>query len=120
MQARQTNIPCLGLYGKCILTVIAILLAVIAFRPLSSPPVVSAQSSSYSYLYIEPRTTTLRKPDGTEQLQGRVVIDMRNGNIWGFPTLTGLPYPVDTTKSEPPVSSPMYLGRFDFSKVNAK
>jgi hypothetical protein len=108
------------LYAKCVLTVIAILLAVIALRPLRQPAPVSAASSDYSYLYVEPRVTALRRPDSGEQVQGKVVIDLRNGEIWGFPTLSGAPYPVDTTKPEPPVSTPMYLGKFDFSKMTHK
>jgi hypothetical protein len=107
------------MYTKCVLTAIAILLLILVLQPAIHPPSASAQSD-YSYLYIEPRTTTIRKPDGSAQMQGKVVIDMRNGNIWGFPTLSSAPYPVDTTKPEPPVSSPMYLGKFDFSKVQAK
>jgi hypothetical protein len=106
----------MGLYGKCVLTVIAALLFVLVVQPVARPTAVSAQAD-YSHLYIEPRSTLLRKPDGSMQVQGRVVIDMRNGNIWGFPTLTSAPYPVDLTKPEPPVSSPMYLGKFDFSKI---
>jgi hypothetical protein len=108
-----------GLYIKCVLTVIAILLAVIAFRPLLSPASVSAESD-YGHLYIEPRTTTLRSPDGSQQIEGKVVIDMRNGNVWGFPTQSSAPYPVDTLHNEPPVSTPMYLGKFDFSKITLR
>src|SRR5215831_6802698 len=107
-----------SVYTNFILTVIALLLGIIALRPAVRPSVVSAQSGSYSYLYIEPRVFTLRRPDGMQQLEGKVAIDMRNGDIWGFPTLTELPYPVDGTTSKPPVSSPMYLGKFDFSKIN--
>ena len=107
----------LDLYTKCVLTVIAVLLAVIALRPIASPPAVSAESN-YGYLFIEPQTTTLRSPDRSQQqVEGKVVIDMRNGNVWGFPTLSSAPYPVDTLHSEPPVSTPMYLGKFDFSKI---
>jgi hypothetical protein len=98
------------------LTIIAIFLGILAIRPLVQPARVSAQSD-YSYLYVEPRTTTLRKPDGTAQVEGKVVIDMRDGSVWGFPTLSSAPYPVDTTKPEPAVSTPMYLGKFDFSKL---
>jgi hypothetical protein len=103
-------------YTRVVLTVIAILLAVIALEPLVRPRPVAADSD-YSYLYVEPRVTSLRKPDGSQLVQGKVVIDMRNGDIWGFPTLSGTPYPIDSTRSQPPVSSPMYLGRFDFSKM---
>lgn len=119
LKPRTTEIYGLGLYAKCILTVIAGLLAIIALRPLGSP-VVAAAESNYQYLYIEPRTTTLRNPDGSQQVQGRVVVDMRNGNVWGFPTLSSAPYPVDTLRPEPPVSTPMYLGKFDFSKIAAR
>src|SRR5215471_600832 len=85
MQSNRRNAPGLDLYTKCILTVIAFLLAIVAFRPLMHPQVAEAQSD-YSGIYIEPRTTVLRNPDGSQQLQGKVVIDLRNGNIWGFPT----------------------------------
>jgi hypothetical protein len=50
-------------------------------------------------------------------MQGKVVIDLRTGEVWGFPTLDRVPYPVDWTKPTPPVSSPMYLGKFDFAKM---
>jgi len=118
-QSKPIEIPAPGFYTTCLLTVIAALLAVIAFRPFTSPVAASAQSD-YRYLYIEPRTTTLRNPNGSAQVEGKVVIDMRNGNIWGFPTLSSAPYPVDNTKNEPPVSAPIYLGKFDFSKISAR
>src|SRR5690348_8170581 len=34
----------------------------------------------------------------------------------GFPRLSATPHPVDSTQPAPPVSTPMYLGKFDFSK----
>jgi hypothetical protein len=105
------------LYTRCALTVIALLLGVIALRPAVQPVAVQAQAD-YSRYYVEPGTTAVRKPDGTQQEQGKVVIDLKNGDIWGFPTLSGTPYPVDPTRSKPPVSSPIYLGQFDFSKMN--
>ena len=109
----------MGLYSKCVVTSIALLLGILVLRPAIHPPVASAQSD-YRYLYIEPRTTVIRRPDGGAQMQGRVVIDMRNGNVWGFPTLSSAPYPVDIMKPLPPVSEPMYLGKFDFSKIDHK
>ena len=114
----QSNPAARGIdrYTRVVLTIIAILLEVIALEPLVRSRSVAADSD-YSYLYIEPRVTSLRKPDGSQLVQGKVVIDMRNGDIWGFPTLSGTPYPIDSTRSQPPVSSPMYLGRFDFSKM---
>jgi hypothetical protein len=102
------------LYQRIVLTAIAFLLAILALRPAANPIPVMAQSGSY---YVEPGVTTLRKPDGTQQVQGKVIIDLRTGDIYGFPTLSGAPYPVDTTKPEAPVSQPMYLGRFDLSKM---
>jgi hypothetical protein len=108
-----------NLYTNVTLTAIAIFLGILALRPLTKPPSVSAQytSSDAPYLYIEPRTTVIRKPDGSAQMQGKVVIDMRTGDVWGFPTLEGVPYPVDRIRSQPPVSEPMYLGKFDFTKM---
>lgn len=104
------------IYTKIVLTVIAILLGIIALEPFAHPRTVAADLNDANF-YIEPRTTTLRRPDGTQQVQGKVVIDLRNGDVWGFPTLSTAPYPVDTTRSQPPVSTPMYLGRYDFSKM---
>jgi hypothetical protein len=101
-------------YTKAVLTIIAILLGVIAFRPSGGLPSVQAQSD-YSHLYVEPGTTILRNLDGRGEVQGKVVIDRRTGDIWGFPTRTSAPYPVVMTSSQPPVSTPMYLGRFDFA-----
>ena len=68
-------------------------------------------------LHIEPGYTTLRKPDGTAQLNGKVVVNRRTGEIWGFRTLGPSPYPIDTVNTEPPISKPMYLGKFDFSTI---
>ncbi|HUI79168.1 MAG TPA: hypothetical protein VLY24_14685 [Bryobacteraceae bacterium] len=103
-------------YTKVVLTAIAILLGIVAIRPIAHPVVVPAQSDA-AHLYIEPGVATLRNPNGLEQLQGKMMIDLRNGNAWGFPTLLAAPYPVDTTTSKPPASEPMYLGRFDFAKI---
>jgi hypothetical protein len=119
MSFNLAKIRGVDLYSKCVLTVIAILLGIVAFKPYAHPPAALA-ASDYSYLYVEPRTYTLRKPNGMEQVEGKVVIDMRNGDIWGFPTVSALPYPVDPSRSEPPISTPMYLGKFDFSKVAPK
>jgi len=104
-------------YTQAVLTVIALLLGIVALRPATSPSSVQAQSNVPSY-YVEPQTTVLRKPDGTAQMQGKVFIDLRTGDIWGFPTLSDLPYPVNPTKTEPQVSAPIYLGKFDLSKMN--
>jgi len=118
MQSQPTGPYRLDLYSKTVLTLIAIFLGVIAIQRIAGPGTVTAESSSSpSYLYVEPGTAAIRKPDGTQQVEGKVVIDLRNGDIWGFPTLSPTPYPVDTTRSQPPVSNPVYLGQFDFSRM---
>ena len=80
------------------------------------PAVVQAQNSSHP-IYIEPGVTMLRAPDGSRQVLGKVVIDLRNGDVWGFPTTVQQPYPVDVTRQKPPTSTPFRLGRFDLSAI---
>ena len=105
-------------YTNVTLTAIAIFLGILTLRPLAGPgPVLAQSGSDIPYLYIEPKITVLRKPDGTAQMPGKVVVDLRTGDVWGFPTLEGVPYPVDRMKPTPPVSEPMYLGKYDFSKM---
>ena len=91
------------------LVVIAAFLAIIAARPIFQLAPVPAHAES---ALVEPGYTTIRKPDGTSQMLGKVFIDMRTGDIWGFPTLSQSPYPIDATQAKPPKSSPMYLGKF--------
>ena len=105
------------LYTKAVLTAIAILLGILVLRPVGEPGSVQAQGEDYSRLYVEPGTTILRSPDGSGQGQGKVVIDRANGDVWGFPTASSAPFPVDVTSQQPPVSKPVYLGRFDFSAM---
>jgi hypothetical protein len=101
-------------FTKAVLLTIAILLAVLAFRPVFQPAPVLAQVEEGYPFYVEPGYTTIRKPDGTAQMFGKVVIDMRNGDIWGFPTTTQSPYPVDSAQTKPPKSYPIYPGKFMF------
>jgi hypothetical protein len=102
---------------KTLLMVIAVSLGAIALRPYVAPPPVSAQSEVYP-VYIEPGVVMLRAPDGTRQVFGRMVVDMRTGKIWGFPTLTQDPYPVSATTTTPPTSHPFYLGKFALSDMD--
>ena len=44
------------------------------------------------------------------EAQGKLVIDLSNGDVWGFPI-------VFTTSNKPPVSKPTYLGKYDFSAM---
>jgi hypothetical protein len=107
----------IDLYARIVLTAIALLLATIAFRPLIYPAPAAAQSTSQE-LYIEPGVYMLRAPDGMKQQLGKVVVDLHTGNIWGFPTASDTPYPVKVSGSNPPTSTPMLLGRFDFDAMH--
>lgn len=99
-------------FTRVLLVLIAALLAIIAARPIVQPPSVQAQASDVYPFYVEPGYTTIRKPDGSSQVLGKVFIDMRTGDIWGFPTLSQSPYPIDATQPKPPKTYPMYLGKF--------
>jgi hypothetical protein len=103
--------------GKCLLLLIVLLLGMIAVRPYVAPPAVSAQSVELSPFFVEPGTTMLRAPDGSRQVWGKVVIDMRSGNVWGFPTLSREPYPTAGPSSNPPTSHPFLLGKFALSDM---
>ena len=71
-----------------LLLVIAIALIAIAVRPYVDPAPALAQSASAHAFYIEPGVQMLRYPDGTGQVYGKVVVDLRSGKVWGFPTGT--------------------------------
>ena len=102
---------------KSLLLVIAVSLAAIALHPYIAPGAVMAQSGDAHDVYVEPGTAMLRAPDGSRQVLGKVVVDLRNGNVWGFPTLTQAPYPIDSAQTKPPKSQPMYLGKFMFDEA---
>ena len=70
---------------KTILVVIATLLGMLVLSPIVHPTPVRAQVEEGYPFYVEPGYTMIRKPDGTAQMYGKVVIDMRSGDIWGFP-----------------------------------
>ena len=76
---------------KALLFAIAVSLGAIALRPYVAPPVVSAQSGEAGAFYVEPGVSMLRAPDGSQQVLGKVVVDLRNGNIWGFPRSNRIP-----------------------------
>ncbi|MEO6828949.1 MAG: hypothetical protein ABI164_04005 [Acidobacteriaceae bacterium] len=98
-----------------LLLVIAIALIAIAIRPLRVPRAVRAAEATAYPFYIEPGIVMLRAPDGSGQVYGKMAVDLRNGKIWGFPTLTTSNYPVDIGSSKPPVSHPFLLGTFALS-----
>lgn len=72
---------------KLLLLIIAVSLTALASRPYVHPAPVQAQSSGL--FYVEPGVVMLRAPDGSQQVAGKVMIDMRNGNVWGFPHALG-------------------------------
>jgi hypothetical protein len=94
-----------------------VFLGMIALRPFVAPQIAQAESPGARY-YVEPGITTLASPDRTKQVQGKVVIDLNNGNIWGFPTSPDVPYPYDVLKAQPATSTPIYMGRFDFAAMH--
>ena len=102
---------------KTLLFAIAVFLGTIAVRPIVTPSPVSANGQVYPF-YIEPGTAMLRAPDGSRQVYGKVVIDLRNGKVWGFPNLTQDPYPVDVMNSTPPTSRPFLLAKYAFSDTD--
>jgi hypothetical protein len=105
-------------FVKFLLLVIAVSLSAIAVRPYIAPSVVQAQSGEAHSVFIEPGTNMLRAPDGSRQVLGKVVVDLRNGNVWGFPTLTPDPYPSAGTNTTPPTSHPFLLGKFALADMD--
>ncbi len=101
-----------------LLSIIAVALMAIAVQPWLSPRLAEAQSNAVYPFYIEPGSELLRAPDGTTQVYGKVMIDMRTGKIWGFPTLAPQSYPSSNLQNKPPVSRPFELGRFALEDTN--
>jgi hypothetical protein len=104
------------MHAKLILSIVAVLMAAMVIDTRAQAPPVYAQPNE-PRLYIEPGTTILRNPADGGQMQGKVVIDLRSGDVWGFPTDTSAPYPVQITRKDPPVFKPVYLGKFDFTAM---
>jgi hypothetical protein len=101
-----------------LLLAIAVSLLAIAMRGYIRPGSAQAQSAAPYPFYIEPGTQILRAPDGSKQVYGRVVIDMRSGRVWGFPTTTTDTYPTNAMDSKPQTSHPFLLGRFAFEEAD--
>jgi hypothetical protein len=102
---------------KYLLGAIAISLAAIALHPYVAPPAAMAQSAEGHWFFVEPGVTMLHAPGGSQQVLGKVIIDMRNGNVWGFPTLAREPYPAAGPSSSPPTSHGFLLGKFALSEM---
>ncbi|HEX7727884.1 MAG TPA: hypothetical protein VF392_02525 [Terracidiphilus sp.] len=103
---------------KALLFAIVLLLAVIAARPYLQPPAAHAQSDDAFAVYVEPGVYMLRAPDGSRQVLGKIMVDLRNGNIWGFPTQSPDPYPSTlNTTAQPLASHPFLLGRYELADM---
>ena len=103
-------------YTKAVLTAIALLLAALAMRPAT----VEAQIEPATTLYVEPGTSPIRNLNGGVPSDGKVVINLSTGDVWGFPTHgAGAPYPIDALPlgGRAPVSKPVYLGKFDLASI---
>jgi hypothetical protein len=102
-----------------LLLVIALTLVAIAFKPLRQPPPAKAQTEMPAPfpVYIEPGTQMIRSPDGSQNVYGKMVVDLTTGRVWGFPTLNSAPYPIDISSTKPPVSHAVFLGTFAFDEM---
>ena len=103
---------------KVLLAVIAVALSVIAIRPYVAPRPALAQSGTPYAVYIEPGVQMLKSANGGKQVYGRMVVDLRTGKIWGFPTMTTDPYPFNALTSKPVTSHPFELGTFAFEDMD--
>jgi hypothetical protein len=103
------------MYTKIVLTAIAMLLATLVMRPAP----VQAQMEPATTFYVEPGTSPIRNLNGGIPGDGKVVINMSTGDVWGFPTQSGAPYPIDALNLNraTPVVKPVYLGKFDFTAM---
>ena len=103
---------------QVLLAIIAVALVVIAIRPYIQPAPAEAQSLPTHPFYIEPGVQMLRQPDGTAQVYGKVVIDLRTGNVWGFPTGTLDTYPSNPLEGKPVTAHPFKLGKYAFEDID--
>jgi hypothetical protein len=103
---------------KLLLSIIALALVAIAIRPYVAPAPAHAENTASYPVYIEPGVQMLKTSDGSKQVYGRVVVDLRTGKIWGFPTITTDTYPFNALNSKPQTSRPFELGRFAFEDMD--
>jgi hypothetical protein len=104
-------------FVKFLLVVIVILLGIIVLRPYVAPPVVEAQvGGAYYPMYISRDVVWLPSPKGGPLVAGRVAIDMRNGNIWGFPGFTQDTFEI--LDKVLPTSHPILLGKWALADMD--
>jgi len=104
----------LNLFDRTALALVTVFLGILALRPMHTPEAVRAQGVT-DHLYIEPGVHPLLSPDKSRQTEGKIMVDLTTGNIWGFPTGPDTPYPIDRIKTQPATSSPIYLGKYDLT-----
>ena len=104
--------------AKFLLLTIAILLSVIAVRPYINPSTAQAGAGEGFPVFVEPGVNMLRAPDGTQQVLGKVVVDLRTGNVWGFPTLTQDPFPAAGASGKAQTSHPFLLGKYALADMD--
>ena len=109
----------LNSYDRIVFTAATVFLGLLAVRPLFSAEPVRAQGHTAS-LYIEPGVHVINPPDNSTRVLGKIVIDLDTGDVWGFPTYADAPYPVNVEpgKTKYPTSTPIFLGRYDFSAMS--
>ena len=103
-------------FTQSLLSIIAVALVALAVTPYLKPATVQAQTGNNDPFYFEPGVYMLRIPNGGQVL-GKVAVDLRTGNVWGFPTNASDPYPVSPIDSKAQVSHPVPLGKFALSEA---
>lgn len=102
---------------QLLLTILATALTTLAVDHLARPKAVSAQpSGNEDPFYVEPGVYMLRVPTGGQVL-GKVMINLRTGSVWGFPTTSNDPYPMSPIENKQQVSHPIPLGRFAIAET---
>jgi hypothetical protein len=101
---------------QVLLAIIALALTAIAIRPYVQPQKVEAQVTNPDAFYFEQGISMLRQQDGGQVL-GKVAVNMRTGNVWGFPTSSTDPYPASPLDAKPFISHPILLGKYALSEA---
>lgn len=102
------------LYTKTVLTLIAVLLVICVVRL----PVATVRAENFeSDLRFDPDVHQIDVPGGSASPSGRIAIDIRTGDVYGFPT-NGAAYPRNLQSNALAISKPILLGRFDFGSIH--
>jgi hypothetical protein len=102
---------------NALLTVIAVALVAIAVRPYVQPVPVQAQSgTNVDPLFVEPGSSLMRIPSGG-QVPGKIITNLRTGNVWGFATGGGDGYPMSPVDGKPGTAHAVLLGRYELAEI---